>query len=102
MLSMQDFPVDFAAVTTLKWGEGKRKAKMSENEKSSEIDRVSQLFLHGIVDRLVFIVCGGGNVKESLDLSLLKENSSLHVCRLLPTIHSGVLSSTFSVHFTCI
>ena len=34
MLSMQDFPVDFAAVTTLKWGEGKRKAKMSENEKS--------------------------------------------------------------------
>ena len=49
MLSMQDFPVDFAAVTTLKWGEGKRKAKMSENEKNSEIDTVSQLFLHGIV-----------------------------------------------------
>ena len=41
---MQDFPVEFAAVTTLKWGEGKRKAKMSENEKSSEIDSVSTIF----------------------------------------------------------
>ena len=52
MLSMQDFPVDFAAVTTLKWGGGEKesKAKMSENEKSSEIDTVSQLFLHGIVE----------------------------------------------------
>ena len=63
MLSMQDFPVDFAAVTTLKWGEGKRKAKMSENEKSSEIDTVSQLFLHGIVElmaqRAVVGTCSG-------------------------------------------
>ena len=52
MLSMQDFPVDFAAVTTLKWGEGEKKTKMSENEKIFEIDTVSQLFLHGIVDYL--------------------------------------------------
>ena len=49
MLSMQDFPVDFAAVTTLKWGEGEKKTKMSENGKKFEIDTVSQLFLHGIV-----------------------------------------------------
>ena len=32
MLSMQDFTVDFAAVTTLKWGGGEKKTKMSENE----------------------------------------------------------------------
>ena len=51
MLSMQDFPVDFAAVTTLKWGGGEKKTKMSENEFFFEIDTVSQLFLHGIVDR---------------------------------------------------
>ena len=54
MLSMQDFPVDFAAVTTLKWGEGEKKTKMSENEKRFEIDTVSQLFLHGIVDPVGF------------------------------------------------
>ena len=51
MLSMQDFPVEFAAVTTLKWGEGEKKTKMSEIEKKFEIDTVSQLFLHGIVDQ---------------------------------------------------
>ena len=54
MLSMQDFPVDFAAVTTLKWGEGEKKTKMSENEKRFEIDTVSQLFLHGILDLYLF------------------------------------------------
>ena len=49
MLSMQDFPVEFAAVTTLKWGGGEKESKDVRNEKSSEIDTVSQLFLHGIV-----------------------------------------------------
>ena len=44
MLSMQDFPVDFVAVTTLKWGEGEKKRKMSENEKRFEINSVSTLF----------------------------------------------------------
>ena len=53
MLSMQGFPVEFAAVTTLKWGEGEKKTKMSEIEKEFEIDTVSQLFLHGIVDKLL-------------------------------------------------
>ena len=32
-------------------GGGEKKTKMSENEKKIEIDTVSQLFLHGIVDK---------------------------------------------------
>ena len=52
MLSMQDFPVDFAAMTTLKWGGG----DVREWTKKNEIDAVSQLFLHGIVDAIFFFV----------------------------------------------
>ena len=43
MLSMQDFPVDFAAVTKLKWEEEEKKTKMSENEKDLK-QTVSTLF----------------------------------------------------------
>ena len=48
MLSMQDFPVDFAAVTTLKWGKEEKKTKMSENQKKIwNRHSVSTLFARG-------------------------------------------------------
>ena len=41
----------FCGRDNIEMGGGEKKTKMSENEKKIEIDTVSQLFLHGIVDK---------------------------------------------------